>query len=94
MQNFNSEARSSTINSVDSWWLAIQLHHSFEPRTGPYRVVSGQNAKLALEIACRGYVFSNGQVAISGTGARLRSNPEVQRIFLGGGLPSVPAGQQ
>lgn len=53
-----------------------------------------QNAKLALEIADRGYVFSNGQVAISGTGAQLRSNPEVQRIFLGGGSPSVPAGQQ
>jgi branched-chain amino acid transport system ATP-binding protein len=53
-----------------------------------------QNAKLALEIADRGYVFSNGRIAISGTGEQLRSNSDVQQIFLGGGSPTAQAGQQ
>jgi branched-chain amino acid transport system ATP-binding protein len=43
-----------------------------------------QNAKLALEVADRGYVLSLGRVALSGSGADLLANEEVQRAFLGG----------
>jgi branched-chain amino acid transport system ATP-binding protein len=43
-----------------------------------------QNAKLALEVADRGYVLSLGRVALSGSGAELLANEEVQQAFLGG----------
>jgi branched-chain amino acid transport system ATP-binding protein len=43
-----------------------------------------QNAKLALEVADRGYVLSLGRVALSGSGADLLANEEVQQAFLGG----------
>ena len=43
-----------------------------------------QSATLALKLANRGYVLSNGTVALSGTSAQLAGDPEVQRIFLGG----------
>jgi branched-chain amino acid transport system ATP-binding protein len=43
-----------------------------------------QNANLALALGDRGYVVQTGRVAIEGTCADLQSNPEVQRVFLGG----------
>jgi len=43
-----------------------------------------QNAKRALEIADRGYVLALGRVALSGSGAELLANEDVQRAFLGG----------
>jgi branched-chain amino acid transport system ATP-binding protein len=43
-----------------------------------------QNAKLALEVADRGYVLSLGRVALSGSGAELLANEEVHQAFLGG----------
>jgi branched-chain amino acid transport system ATP-binding protein len=43
-----------------------------------------QNANLALALGDRGYVLQTGRVAVSGTCAALRDDPEVQRVFLGG----------
>jgi branched-chain amino acid transport system ATP-binding protein len=43
-----------------------------------------QQALLALTIADRAYVLTNGRVAISGRADDLRANPEVQRVYLGG----------
>jgi branched-chain amino acid transport system ATP-binding protein len=43
-----------------------------------------QNAKKALEVADRGYVLALGRVALSGSGAQLLANAEVQQAFLGG----------
>jgi branched-chain amino acid transport system ATP-binding protein len=43
-----------------------------------------QNAKKALEVADRGYVLSLGRVALSGAGAELLANEQVQQAFLGG----------
>ena len=42
-----------------------------------------QNARRALEVADRGYVFERGKVVIEGTGADLIHNPEVQKSYLG-----------
>jgi branched-chain amino acid transport system ATP-binding protein len=42
-----------------------------------------QNANYALDIARRGYVLETGQVALSDDSDRLRSDPEVQRAYLG-----------
>ncbi len=44
-----------------------------------------QNALMALSVANRGYVLETGRVALEGTAAELRENPEVQRAYLGGG---------
>ena len=43
-----------------------------------------QNALRALEIADRAYVVETGRILLSGTGAALLRNPEVQRAYLGG----------
>jgi ABC-type branched-subunit amino acid transport system ATPase component len=43
-----------------------------------------QNALRALEVADRAYVVETGRILLSGTGAALRQNPEVQKSYLGG----------
>lgn len=43
-----------------------------------------QNARMALEISHRGYVFKNGSIVMEDTGIRLRGNEEVKKVFLGG----------
>jgi len=43
-----------------------------------------QNARLALEIADRGYVLETGRLILDDTAAALRSNAEVERAYLGG----------
>lgn len=52
-------------------------------RQGKTILLVEQNAFLALGIARQAYVIELGQVALSGTGEELRSNPEVERAYLG-----------
>jgi branched-chain amino acid transport system ATP-binding protein len=42
-----------------------------------------QNANYALDIASRGYVLETGQVALADSSEQLRTDPEVQRAYLG-----------
>ncbi|CAB1077105.1 Branched-chain amino acid transport ATP-binding protein LivF (TC 3.A.1.4.1) [Olavius algarvensis Delta 1 endosymbiont] len=42
-----------------------------------------QNAEMSLEIADRGYVFSNGQIDLFGSSDDLRASDEVARTYLG-----------
>lgn len=42
-----------------------------------------QNALMALSIAHRGYVLQTGEIVISDTAANLKSNPTVQKAYLG-----------
>lgn len=42
-----------------------------------------QNARLALALAHRAYLLETGRVVLSGSAAELRSNPAVQRAYLG-----------
>jgi branched-chain amino acid transport system ATP-binding protein len=42
-----------------------------------------QNANFALEVSKRGYVLETGHVAITDSSDALRSNPEVQKAYLG-----------
>ena len=42
-----------------------------------------QNAEMALEIADRGYIYSNGNIELSGTGAELRASDDVANTYLG-----------
>jgi len=48
-------------------------------------VLVEQNARKGLEFADIGYVLSAGRVAMAGTGLELARNPDVGRLFLGGG---------
>ena len=47
-------------------------------------VMVEQNAKLALEIANKGYVLVQGENRYTDSGKALLSNPDVRRSFLGG----------
>ena len=42
-----------------------------------------QNARLALEVAARGYVMESGAVALEGESAKLRADPKVREAYLG-----------
>ena len=42
-----------------------------------------QNANFALEFSNRGYVLETGKVAMSGESDTLRTNPDVQKAYLG-----------
>jgi branched-chain amino acid transport system ATP-binding protein len=42
-----------------------------------------QNAKLALEVASRGYVMESGEITLHGEAKRLLSDPKVRAAYLG-----------
>ncbi|MCX7821872.1 MAG: ABC transporter ATP-binding protein [Syntrophobacterales bacterium] len=48
-----------------------------------------QNAKAALKIADRGYVFETGKVVLEGIGGELLEHREVQRAYLGRGTTKI-----
>ena len=43
-----------------------------------------QNAKMALDIADRGYVLENGRITVQGTREQLIENERVKQAYLGG----------
>jgi len=43
-----------------------------------------QNARLALQIAHRGYVLQTGHLTLSGPAKELAARPEIQEAYLGG----------
>jgi branched-chain amino acid transport system ATP-binding protein len=43
-----------------------------------------QNARMALQIAHRGYALETGKIVLEGTGARLLDDPAVKEAYLGG----------
>jgi branched-chain amino acid transport system ATP-binding protein len=43
-----------------------------------------QNARLALEVAQRGYVMESGSITLSGAAGELLDSDAVQRAYLGG----------
>jgi len=46
-------------------------------------LVVEQNARLALDVAHRGYVMERGRIVLDGPADELRSNPDVQEFYLG-----------
>jgi branched-chain amino acid transport system ATP-binding protein len=42
-----------------------------------------QNARMALQVADRGYVLQTGEIVLSGSAADLRANETVQKAYLG-----------
>ncbi len=52
-------------------------------RSGVTILLVEQNANYALDVSKRGYVLETGRVVLSGASEKLRSDPEVQRAYLG-----------
>jgi branched-chain amino acid transport system ATP-binding protein len=52
-------------------------------RTGMTILLVEQNANYALDISKRGYVLETGQVVLEGASSDLRTDPDVQRAYLG-----------
>lgn len=42
-----------------------------------------QNARMALQIAHRGYVMENGKIVMEGSAADLHDNPDIREFYLG-----------
>ena len=64
---------------VDSIFETIkQLHEQ-----GTTILLVEQNARMALQVANRGYVIQTGEVVLSDTAERLREDPMVQKAYLG-----------
>jgi branched-chain amino acid transport system ATP-binding protein len=42
-----------------------------------------QNVMQSLRVAARAYVLENGRIAVSGRGAELAGNPELEKAYLG-----------
>ena len=53
-------------------------------RQGTTILLVEQNANYALDVSKRGYVLETGTVALEDASANLRTNPEVQKAYLGG----------
>ena len=52
-------------------------------RQGTTILLVEQNANYALEVSKRGYVLETGKVALEDASSALRTNPEVQKAYLG-----------
>jgi branched-chain amino acid transport system ATP-binding protein len=52
-------------------------------RQGTTILLVEQNANYALEVSKRGYVLETGSVALEDTSSALRTNPDVQKAYLG-----------
>ena len=64
---------------VESIFATIaQLHAAGTPI-----LLVEQNARMALQIATRGYVLQSGEMVLSDTAERLRANELVRKAYLG-----------
>ncbi len=52
-------------------------------RQGTTILLVEQNANYALEVSRRGYVLETGAIALEDESSALRTNPEVQKAYLG-----------
>jgi branched-chain amino acid transport system ATP-binding protein len=64
---------------VDSIFEKIEELHNL----GTTILLVEQNARLALQVADRGYVLQTGRIVLSGSAEELRTNEMVQKAYLG-----------
>ena len=64
---------------VDAIFDTIRQLH----RDGTTILLIEQNARMALQVADRGYVIESGQILLTDTAENLRENEEVQNSYLG-----------
>ena len=63
--------------------------HLLRVREAGLGLLVEQNAQESLRIADRGYVLENGIIVGHGTADHLKSDPAVQRAYLGGAAPAA-----
>ena len=64
---------------VDSIFDAIKELH----KNGTTILLVEQNARMALQVANRGYILQSGQIVLSDTAEVLRTSEEVRKAYLG-----------
>ena len=64
---------------VDSIFETIEELHG----SGTTILLVEQNARMALQVADRGYVMQSGEIVLTDTAERLRQNADVQKAYLG-----------
>ncbi len=64
---------------VDSIFETIEQLH----KTGTTILLVEQNARMALQVADRGYVLQSGEIVLSGSADRLRQDEMVRKAYLG-----------
>ena len=64
---------------VDNIFETIQELH----KTGTTILLVEQNARMALQVADRGYVLQTGEIILGGTAKELQENEMVQKSYLG-----------
>jgi branched-chain amino acid transport system ATP-binding protein len=64
---------------VDSIFETIDGLH----KAGTTILLVEQNARVALQIADRGYVLQTGEIVLSGSAEKLRNDETVKRVYLG-----------
>jgi branched-chain amino acid transport system ATP-binding protein len=52
-------------------------------RRGTSILLVEQDVAVAFDLASKGYVLENGRVALSGPTSDLRTNPHVEKVYLG-----------
>ena len=72
----------------------FEIVRGLNRRTGLSVLLAEQNAAVALEHADLGYVIENGRVARFGTAAELKSETDVQALYLGGVSSGTPPGSE
>jgi branched-chain amino acid transport system ATP-binding protein len=61
----------------------FEIVHRLNEELGTTMLVVEQNARLALEVADRGYVMEGGRIVLEGPADELAGNPDVQEFYLG-----------
>jgi branched-chain amino acid transport system ATP-binding protein len=64
---------------VDSIFHTIRELHT----SGTTLLLVEQNARMALQVASRGYVLQTGMIVLSDTAENLRKNEMVRKAYLG-----------
>ena len=64
---------------VDSIFETIQTLN----KQGTTILLVEQNARMALQVAHRGYVLQTGEIVLTGSADELRADPSVQKAYLG-----------
>jgi branched-chain amino acid transport system ATP-binding protein len=64
---------------VDSIFETIQELN----KEGTTILLVEQNARVALQIANRGYVLETGEIVLSGSAEQLRTDEMIQKAYLG-----------
>ncbi len=85
---FMANPRLLLVDEVSTGLMPIFVDKVFDAlselnRRGVSILLVEQNARKSLSTMSRGYVLETGRISLEGSSEELRSNPEVQKAYLG-----------